>query len=67
MILLFHVNEQDRRITRRPAGGKGLSADSVYEDEAGDLWLLAHSPVVGLVRYDRRTERVTSYPFAARL
>ena len=63
---LFHVNEQDRRITRRPAAGKGLSADSVYEDEAGDLWLLANSPVVGLVRYDPRTERLTSYPLAAR-
>ena len=43
-----------------------LSADSVYEDEAGDLWLLANSPVVGLVRYDPRTERLRSYPLAAR-
>ena len=38
----------------------------MYEDEAGDLWLLANSPVVGLVRYDPRTERMTSYPLAAR-
>ena len=37
----------------------------MYEDEAGDLWLLTNSPVVGLVRYDRRAERVTSYPLAA--
>jgi signal transduction histidine kinase/streptogramin lyase len=37
----------------------------VYEDEAGDLWLLTNSPVVGLVRYDRRAERLTSYPLAA--
>ena len=38
----------------------------MYEDEAGDLWLLTNSPVVGLVRYDRRAERLTSYPLAAR-
>ena len=43
-----------------------LSADSVYEDEAGDLWMLTNAPVVGLVRYDPRAERVTSYPLAAR-
>ena len=63
---LFHVNERDRRITRRPATGKGLSAESAFEDEAGDLWLLANSPVAGLVRYNPRTERLTSYPLGAR-
>ena len=63
---LFHVNQQTGEITRRPAAINGLSADSVYEDEAGDLWMLTNSPVVGLVRYDRRAERVTSYPLAAR-
>ena len=28
--------------------------------------MLTNSPVVGLVRYDRRAERLTSYPVAAR-
>jgi ligand-binding sensor domain-containing protein/signal transduction histidine kinase len=63
---LFHLNQQTGRITRPPATTHGLSADSVYEDEAADLWLLTTSPVVGLVRYDRRAERLTSYPLAAR-
>ena len=63
---LFHVNQQTGEITRRPAAIDGLSADSVYEDEAGNLWMLTNAPVVGLVRYDPRAERVTSYPLAAR-
>ena len=63
---LFHLNQQTGEIKRRPAAINGLSADSVYEDEAGNLWMLANSPVVGLVRYDGRAERVTSYPLAAR-
>ena len=62
---LFHLNQQTGQITRPPASRHGLSADSAYEDEAGDLWLLTSSPVVGLVRYDRRAERLTSYPLAA--
>ena len=63
---LFHLNQQTGRITRPPATRHGLSADSVYEDEAGNLWMLTNSPVVGLVKYDRRAERLTSYPLAAR-
>ena len=63
---LFHLNQQTGEIKRRPAAINGLRADSVYEDEAGNLWMLANSPVVGLVRYDGRAERVTSYPIAAR-
>ena len=63
---LFHVNQQTGEITRRPAAINGLSADSVIEDEAGNLWMLATAPVVGLVRYDGRAERVTSYPLGAR-
>jgi ligand-binding sensor domain-containing protein len=63
---LFHLDQQAGTIARRPAASSSLSADSVYEDEAGDLWLLTSSPVVGLVRYDRRAERLTSYPLAAR-
>ena len=60
------MNQQTGQITRRPVATDGLSADSVYEDETGDLWLLTNSPVVGLVRYDRRADRLTSYPLAAR-
>jgi ligand-binding sensor domain-containing protein len=63
---LFHVNQQAGQITRRPVASDGLSADSVYEDDTGSLWLLTNSPVVGLVRYDRRADRLTSYPLAAR-
>jgi PAS domain S-box-containing protein len=63
---LFHVDQQNGRVTRRPPTSNALSADSVYEDAAGDLWLLANSPVAGLVRYDRRAERLTSYPLAQR-
>ncbi len=63
---LFHVDPQNGRVTRRPPGSNVLSADSVYEDAAGDLWLLANSPVAGLVRYDRRAERLTTYPLAPR-
>jgi PAS domain S-box-containing protein len=59
---LFHLNQKAGQITRPPATGKGLSADSVYEDETGDLWMLTHSPIVGLVKYDRRSERFTRYP-----
>jgi len=63
---LFHVDQQSGRVTRRPPASNALSADSVYEDAAGDLWLLANSPVAGLVRYDRRTEQLTTYPLAQR-
>ena len=38
----------------------------MYEDEAGNLWMLANSPIVGLVKYDRQAERLTKYPLGAR-
>jgi signal transduction histidine kinase/ligand-binding sensor domain-containing protein len=63
---LFHVDQQNGQVTRRPPASNALSADSVYEDADGDLWLLANSPVAGLVRYDRRAERLTSYPLPQR-
>jgi PAS domain S-box-containing protein len=59
---LFHLNQQAGQITRPPATRNGLSADSVYEDETGDLWMLTHSPIIGLVKYDRRSERFTKFP-----
>jgi signal transduction histidine kinase/ligand-binding sensor domain-containing protein len=59
---LFHVNPQTGRITRPSAAAKGLSADYVCEDTDGNLWMLAYSPIVGLVQYDRHAQRVTNYP-----
>ena len=35
------------------------------EDEVGNFWLLAYSPTVGLVKYDRQAERLTTYPIGA--
>ena len=37
----------------------------VYEDQAGDFWMLAFSPIVGLIKYDRQAERFTEYPLGA--
>ena len=59
---LFHLNQQTGQITRPPATRNGLSADNVYEDEAGNLWMLADSPIVGLVKYDRQAERLHDIP-----
>ncbi len=59
---LFHLDQQAGQLIRPAATRNGLSADSVYEDKAGNLWILADSPVVGLVKYDRRTEHLTTYP-----
>jgi ligand-binding sensor domain-containing protein/signal transduction histidine kinase len=63
---LFHLNQQTGQITRPPATRNGLSADSVHEDETGKLWMLVDSPVVGLAKYDREAERLTTYPLGAR-
>ena len=63
---LFHLNQQTGLITRPPATRKGLSADSVYDDETGSLWMLVDTPVVGLAKYDRKTERLTTYPLGTR-
>jgi signal transduction histidine kinase/streptogramin lyase len=37
----------------------------VCEDTDGNLWMLAYSPIVGLVKYDRHAERLTKYPLGA--
>ena len=63
---LFHLNQQTGQITRPPATMNGLNAESVSEDEAGNLWLLANSPIIGLVKYDRQADRFTKYPLGAR-
>jgi ligand-binding sensor domain-containing protein/signal transduction histidine kinase len=62
---LFHLNPAKGQITRAPATRNGLSADRVYEDEAGNLWMLANSPIVGLVKYDPQVDRLTTYPLTA--
>ena len=61
---LFHLNQQTGQIT--PATRNGLSADSVYEDETGSLWMLVDSPAVGLAKFDREGEHFTTYPLGAR-
>ena len=59
---LFHLNPKTGQITRPAAAiTSDLAADYVYEDDAGNLWMLAWSPVVGLVKYDRYSERLTTY------
>jgi len=63
---LFHLNPQTGQITRPPATRNDLGADHVYEDEVGNLWMLAYLPIVGLIKYDRQAERLAEYPVGAR-
>jgi signal transduction histidine kinase/ligand-binding sensor domain-containing protein len=58
---LYHLNLQTGQITRPPTMIKDLGAKYLYEDNAGDFWMLAHSPVLALVKYDRHAERMTQY------
>ena len=63
---LFHLNPQTGQITQPPANiANGLAADYVYQDDAGNLWMLTWSPIVGLVKYDLQAERLTKYPVGA--
>jgi ligand-binding sensor domain-containing protein/signal transduction histidine kinase len=62
---LFHLNIKTGEITRPPATRNGLGADYVAEDEIGNFWILAYSPIVGLVEYDPHAERVATYPVGA--
>jgi signal transduction histidine kinase/ligand-binding sensor domain-containing protein len=61
---LFHLNPGTGEITRPLATRNGLGADYVYQDDVGNFWILAYSPIVGLIKYDPRTERLTKYPVA---
>jgi signal transduction histidine kinase/ligand-binding sensor domain-containing protein len=63
---LFHLNPQTGLIIRSPATRDGLIADCVYADEAGNLWMLANSPMLGLLKYDPQAERLTRYSVPAR-
>ena len=62
---LFHVSPQTGQIIRRPAAMDGFAADylHLHEDKTGNLWMLAGSPIVALVKYDPKAERFTEYPF----
>ena len=51
---LFQLSPATGQITRIPAVRNGFSAESVYENEAGNLWILVDSPIVALVKYDRQ-------------
>ena len=62
---LFRVNPQNGEITRPASIPNGLTGESVYEDETGSLWVLADSPIVGLVKYDPKAERTAIYPLLA--
>ncbi len=62
---LFRLNPKTGEMTRPPATRNGLGADYVYQDEVGNFWILAYSPIVGLVKYDPHTGRLTKYPVAA--
>jgi len=62
---LFHLNPQTGQIDPPPGTMNGLSANSLYEDHAGDFWMIALTPIVGLVKYDRQKEQYTAYPFGS--
>lgn len=62
---LFHLNPRTGEMTQPPATRNGLGADYVFGDKAGNLWMLAYAPIVGLVKYDPHQERVTTYPVGA--
>ncbi|HTR25272.1 MAG TPA: two-component regulator propeller domain-containing protein [Terriglobales bacterium] len=62
---LFHLNPQTGQIAHPPGTMNRLSANSLYEDNAGDFWMIALTPIVGLVKYDRRKEQYTAYPFGS--
>jgi ligand-binding sensor domain-containing protein/signal transduction histidine kinase len=62
---LFHLDQHTGQIARPPVTRNGLTAENVYEDELGNLWMLANSPMTGLVKYDPHAERLTRYPLAA--
>jgi signal transduction histidine kinase/ligand-binding sensor domain-containing protein/CheY-like chemotaxis protein len=60
---LYHVNPQTGQIARPAATiAHNVAADYVTEDKDGNLWMLGWSPVVGLMKYDPRTEVLTDYP-----
>jgi signal transduction histidine kinase/ligand-binding sensor domain-containing protein len=62
---LFHVNVQTGQVTGPAPIITGLALYDVYEDGHGDFWLLASSPIAGLIKYNRQSKRFTEYPLGA--
>ena len=62
---LFHVNLQTGQVTVPAPIVTGLFAYDMYEDSDDNFWLLASSPIVGLIKYNRHTKRFTEYPLGA--
>ncbi len=60
---LFHLNPQTGQIAQISAAIHGLSVDDLYEDKAGNFWMLAYSPILGLVEYERQTGQFRKYAF----
>ncbi len=58
---LFHMNPRTGEITRPPATMSLLSADYIFEDDAGIFWILAWNPAA-LIKYNPATEQLTEYP-----
>ena len=61
----FHLHPQTGQIVRPPGMMKDFAAIYLYEDEAGDFWMLASSPNAGLVKYQRQGGRAIEYPLGA--
>ena len=59
---LFHLSLGTGELSRAPEFIERLSAGDLCEDKAGDFWILAHSPIVGLLKYERQTGRLVEYP-----
>ena len=62
---LFHLNPKTGEMTQPPATRNRLGADYVFADQAGNLWMLAYAPIVGLIKYDPHKEEITAYPVGA--
>jgi signal transduction histidine kinase/streptogramin lyase len=62
---LFHLDPRTRQITRPAVTRNGLAGDYLFADRNGNLWMLTYAPIVGLVKYDRHTERLTNFPFGS--
>ena len=63
---LFHLDQQAGQSARPPATRDVSSAENMYEDDAGNFWMMSSSPIVGLVKYDRHAGRITKYPLSTR-
>ena len=62
---LFHLKQSEGQITQPAFAESTVSASGVYEDESGDLWVLADAPKTSLVRYNRQTGQLSKYTLGA--